>query len=125
MHAVGDVPDTAVSSLDRDRRPGVGIGVTCQLEPSQRSAKAIDLPAVVSSDPTATQLVAEGHDTPAKLQSMEVTGFALRSIDHPLPFHRSTGGGELKFVTPDPTAVHAVAEVHETAESIPTPRGIN
>lgn len=58
--------------------------------------------------PTATQVVAFEHETPIRL-SPPVAGFALATMLHDVPFHRSASVSD-----PSPTASHALIEVQET-----------
>lgn len=107
--------DTALSPPGSD--PGRASGCTCQREPSQRSANATDLTPLINNHPTAMHAVADGHDTPPKLQLLAEAGFAVYWIDHSVPFDLRTWGLS-------PTAVHALADGHETAFRLGDPLGI-
>ena len=77
---------------------GLGVGCTVQLDPSQTSAR-VGAP-MVSTDPTAVQLLAEAHVTPHKWP-LTAAGWT----DHAVPFHDSMR---------PPTAVQEVAVGHDT-----------
>jgi hypothetical protein len=64
IHDSGDVHDTPVSVLD-SASTGAGAGSSDQLEPSQRSTSAVDVPKPVSltNEPTTVQAFHAGHDT--------------------------------------------------------------
>jgi hypothetical protein len=114
VHALGDVQETASSSLGLDRPTGTGIGCARQLEPFQTSARATCNGDWALSDPTAIHALAEEHDTLVKRHHQEPDGFAVCSVDHRVPFHRSARW-------PLPTAVHAPFGEHETAVRPLTP----
>jgi hypothetical protein len=61
-----------------------------------------------SSDPTATHVLAEPHETSLSPKLGSLNGW----IDHRLPFHRSTNGAPSLS---EPTAVQALVEVQDTA----------
>jgi hypothetical protein len=110
VHAVVEVHDTLRSPVT-SRPPGprtTGLGVLwiVQLVPFQTSASVSPAPV----PPTASQAVANVHDTPLSAAPTLPTGFAVLWIVQPLPFQTSAN------VRPaaSPTASQAVADVHDT-----------
>jgi hypothetical protein len=68
--------------------------------------------------PTARQLVADGQDTPLRVVEVAPLRLAIGWVVQVLPFHRSAKGDPRP-----PTAVHADAELHDTAASGPPGAG--
>jgi hypothetical protein len=75
--------DTAVSA-EYPMWPMFGVRCTVQRTPFQRSAS---VRAPFAEDPTATQTVGEGQDTP--LNTLAWVGLGAGMICHRDPFHRS------------------------------------
>lgn len=90
------------------------------LAPVQRSTSAFPCPLC----PTAMHALADVHDTLPKPPPTA----GVRWIDHRLPFHRSTrvfiGPGPPKDFPSPPTAVQALAEVHDTPDRKPSCPGL-
>lgn len=114
-HAVADTHDTPQSQSSSE--PGVGVGWVDHLPPSQRSANVANWPFGPGPYPTATQAVADAHDTALRpLGPSSGVGWS----DHLDPFHRATVVPTPKKETspsvkgPPPTAVHAFSDVHDT-----------
>jgi hypothetical protein len=59
--------------------------------------------------------VDEVHETPFRELAELLDGFGVAPIDQAVPFQDSASVERLPDATADPTAVHAVADVHETA----------
>jgi hypothetical protein len=58
--------------------------------------------------------VADEHETLVKESSVAPAGFGVASIDQRVPFQASVNVRRPELVKSNPTAVHAVAEVHDT-----------
>jgi hypothetical protein len=69
---------------------------------------------VVRKDPTAKQVVAVGHDTPARLVWDAPLGRGTFTIDHVVPFQCSTNLEGTPFVVDEPTAKQLVVVAHDT-----------
>src|SRR5690348_820478 len=74
------------------------------------------------------QDVADGHDTPFRMTAWPPAGAGVCWIDHEVPSHRSASGELLDALSSeDPTAMQALAEVHDTllrkARAAPAGRG--
>jgi hypothetical protein len=113
VQAVGDVHDTALNLTGFP--VGLGVVSTDQLVPFQPSAK-VTVPVVeIKLEPTAVQAVADVHETPLSVLDSALVGLGVVSIDQLAPFQRSANDTvsrvELEL---EPTAVQAVADVHET-----------
>ena len=98
---------------------GSALAVTDHAAPFQRSISDFVDASVVYESPTAMQLVALVHDTPASALNVAEGALGLATIDQATPFQRSTSvlelvAGEPKYV---PTAKQLVALVHETLSS--------
>src|SRR5215471_7273660 len=64
------------------------------------------------------QAVAELHDIPANPEPIEPAGACVVWTRQRVPFHRSASGTLVPGLSPlAPPAVHAVAEVHDTARN--------
>jgi len=75
-------------------------------------------------NPTAVHFVADVHDTPRRLLLGGPLGLGVVWIVQLVPSQRSANVPPLPMLGPDsPTAVHAVADVHETAFRLP-PLGV-
>jgi hypothetical protein len=113
VQALGEVQDTPLNCAS------VTLGV-CWIDhvvPFQTSATDWSLVGEVAR-PTAMQNVAEVQETPASELSVAPGGLGVFKTDQAVPFHDSAS------VTPAPVrscrppmAMHAVAEVHDTAVS--------
>ncbi len=90
-----------------------GVRWTAQAVPFHRSASA---PRV--SPPTAAHAIADAHDTPASEPPLPGSG-TVRTV-HFVPFHSSASGvvsSPSGTTAARPTAMHALADVHETSPS--------
>src|SRR5437764_14459394 len=87
VHVLADVHETDVSSL-KVARPGWGFALGAN--PSHPSARPerTQWPGA-DHKPTAMHVVADGHDTPLKPQSLDAPGFTVCWSENPAPFHRS------------------------------------
>jgi hypothetical protein len=115
VQAVADEQDTPVSRV-RLAPVGLGVGWTAQVVPFQRSASVCGGPEGVKYHPAAVQEVADGHDTPCKTLCSAPVGLGVGWMAQRVPFHCSASvppppGVLLMY---QPTAVHAVADRHET-----------
>ena len=115
-HALAEVHDTP----HRRRAVGAGVGTTVQLVPSQRSVSAAlvvwPLLEVAMIVPTATQAVVVVQDTPSSSGSRPSTiGVGVGSIVHWVPSQDSARVPLPSRPLSLPTAVHAVADVQDTA----------
>lgn len=116
--ASGDAQETLPSSLSPPGPPnprGCGFGWMAHLLPFQPSP-SVSLPA----RPTAVQASRDVHATLIKDPPL------ARSIDHVVPFQRSTSWVVRSRETDSPTAVQATGDVHDTLVSrllSPTPAG--
>ena len=123
VHAVVEVHDTP-ARVAVSNRLGLGVVWTDQVVPFQPSANVPPLVAWGSAaGPTAIQAVVDAHDTATR--DVSDPALAVDWIDQLIPFHRSANASVLRPlgdgpVVKEPTAVHAVAEMHDTP-SRPTP----
>ena len=69
---------------------GLGLVLTAQLVPFQRSMNVCTDVLLYRTVPTAKQLVVLGHDRSSSQLLVAPAGFGLATIDHAVPFHRST-----------------------------------
>jgi hypothetical protein len=67
--------------------------------------------------PTAVHAVADAHDTPDREVYELPVGLGVGWIAQPVPFHRSANASVPELLVKYPTAVHAVADVHDTPAS--------
>jgi hypothetical protein len=83
------------------------------------SEKRSELP---SKLPTAVQATAELHDTLLRVLAMAPAGLGVDCSFQTVPFHLSANvtSEEEALLKDDPTAIHAVAELHETPASFVT-----
>src|ERR1700761_5885284 len=101
-----------------------GCGADCRRHrlPSQDSMKYAAAWSGVYS-PVATHALAEVHDTPLSATSLELreisAGFGVGSTRQVLPFHLSASVGPPGWLKSVPVAVHALAEVQDTASNTP------
>jgi hypothetical protein len=110
-HAVGDVHDTPLRVAAGSAFAGLW---TVQLVPSQSSASVPAAP-----DPTAMQAVAAGHDTLFSVPNV-LDGYEMLWLVQLVPFQRSSSGTSVPLLSVYvPTAVHAIADEHDTAVSAP------
>ncbi|HXW36017.1 MAG TPA: hypothetical protein VEJ87_15690 [Acidimicrobiales bacterium] len=103
MQLSSDVQETLRSWPDV-KPVGIGTGSAAQALPSQASPIGPTL-----DDPTARHVEEPGHETP---YNEPLVGGAL-ATDHDVPSQFSIRGLPSLF----PTAVHAIAETHDTLES--------
>jgi hypothetical protein len=86
--------------------------------PFHCSAKGTTVPllSVAADEPTAVHAVGVVHETAVRLAAVGPTGLGVDTTDQVLPSHDSASDICVNgYVTvTDPTAVHAVAVVHET-----------
>ena len=98
---------------------GLGTGWIVHVVPFQPSASILVLDALSTKSPTAVHDVALGQDTPFSSLTRAPDGFGVVWIVQLVPFHLSAsiaGGTSIPVLAP-PTAVQAVAAVHDTPES--------
>jgi hypothetical protein len=109
MQALSEAHDTASS----ESRPLTrGVRCTDHIDPFQCSISAVFTnPA---RWPTAVHDRAELHDTSFNQASLTPGSCGVGWIDHLDPFQRSTRGMPPCGVDRDPTAMHAVRDVHDT-----------
>jgi hypothetical protein len=93
---------------------GLGVDWTDQAVPFHTSARVSGR--VLPYSPTAEHAVADVHDTLLNMLTVAPLGLEVDWTDHRDPFHLSARAtGSLAVLRYCPTAVHALAEVHETA----------
>jgi hypothetical protein len=92
----------------------------CHELPFQRSANGTT---VLLEDPTAVQAVAALHETPLRTMYVAPAGLGVGWICQAVPFQRSASDTMVLPLLYTPTAVQAVAELHETAPR-PPPVGV-
>jgi hypothetical protein len=107
-----DIPDRRLS-------PPLGLGVVwiAQALPFHCSASVTKVP-LLPEDPTAVQAVALVHDTPASLFWIAIDplpGLGVGWITQLEPFQASATVSTKPLRKKNPTAVQAVADVHDTA----------
>jgi hypothetical protein len=115
VQAVADEHDTPRSRLFL-APVGLGVGWMDQRVPFQCSASVSSPEELLKYDPAAVQEVTDGHDTPCKLLCTAPVGLGEGWMDQRAPFQRSTSDPSPPEVLLmyHPTAVHAVAERHDT-----------
>ena len=98
---------------------GLGTDCTAHLVPFHPSASISVLDVLVMKSPTALQDEAPPHDTPFSSLTRAPGTFCAVCSDQLVPFHLSTSidGGTWRPALAPPTAVQAVAAVHETPDS--------
>jgi hypothetical protein len=116
VQAVGVAQDT----LSKELYPalaGAGAFSIDHLRPFQRSASG-NWPLF----PTATQTVGDGHDTPVSMPVGPPAGpnhaLGVGWSDQLLPSQRTTSGRCQPTPSENPTAVHAVAKVHDAPNRV-------
>jgi len=82
-------------------------------DPFQRSTSVLTVE-LDSADPTAKQLVPDGHHTPLRPALVAPAGLGTVTIDHAVPFQRSANGVAEKGPSIEPTAMQLVAVAHAT-----------
>jgi hypothetical protein len=102
----------------------MGVFSIDQLVPSQRSTNGISMhepeplafkhPAPTPNEPTAIHAAADVHDTDVSAPVTAPAGLGAVWTDQLAPFHASTRGDSSFALPEDPTAVHAVADEHDT-----------
>jgi hypothetical protein len=91
-----------------------------QAVPFHRSASVDWVPVLVSEYPTAVHARADVHDTPRRASLPWVLELGVGWMTQALPFHRSASvRSTLLPVSCSPAAVHAEADVHDTAAKPP------
>jgi hypothetical protein len=120
MHAVAEVQETLVNSLNVSRAR-LGAGFSAQLVPFHWATTLVQrLVAPLRDLPTAMQEVAEAHETASNVAFAEPVGFGVLCTVQAAPSHRSAS---VTFTEPGPsklpTAVQAVGEVQDTAFRTP------
>jgi hypothetical protein len=119
VHAVAEMHDT-LNSVDVFAPVGFGVASTVHVFPFHFSATVKEALEVVFKKlevPTAVHAVAEMHDTLISSGFVAPAGVGMGWIAQAVPFHRSATVKEAlagKLVLEVPTAVQAVAEVHDT-----------
>jgi hypothetical protein len=88
---------------------GFGVDLTVHVVPFHCSASVTPAPEM-SVVPTAIQAEDEAHDTEVRMG--DGPGLGVDWMVHAVPFHRSASVPRLE----SPTAMHAVADVHDTPE---------
>jgi hypothetical protein len=101
MQKLGEVHDS--------RPPPPGIACWAHDVPFHISAK-MGLP------PTASQKVADTHETAWRIARLSPTGTGMGCTLHPVPFQVSASGASPELVKAKPTASQNVGEVHETED---------
>src|SRR6516165_1634993 len=117
VQARAEVHDTAPSSLP-EAPAGFGVAWMVHVVPFQRSASVADTPeAALTKTPAAVQASGALHDTPCRTL-LAPAGAGTRLRRHVEPFHASASGS-VRPVLPveSPTAMHALAEGQDTANS--------
>jgi hypothetical protein len=118
VQAVAELHDTAFSWLARAPE-ALGIDWTAHAVPFQSSAKATTLPLLLTNSPTDVQAVTEVHDTAASTLAKARAGLGVRWIVHVLPLYTSpTTTGRSGTPSENPTATHAMGDLHETAVNV-------
>jgi hypothetical protein len=113
VQAVLDVHDTPPNWLFV-APAGLRVLWIAQLSPFRRSANVTVVPGLMVKDPTAVHAVVDAHDTPPNLLSVASTGLEVLWTDQLAPFDRSASVARVVPLMNVPTAVHAVADVHDT-----------
>ena len=97
-----------------------GSGTIDQRDPFQRSTNALAKPASVSFDsPTVKHAAVLVHETSASVLDVAPGRFALATIDHAVPFQRSTSVlVSDEFTIDEPTAKQLESDAHETCSNV-------
>src|SRR5215470_17935429 len=97
---------------------GAGVAWTRQLAPFHRSANGTLVPEWSRLAPPAVQAVAGVQDTARNSLPIDPASPGVAWMLQPVPFHRSASGVVVPWIPVwAPTAVHARAEVQETAKN--------
>ncbi len=104
-----------------------GLGTTDHVAPSDFSTSVSWVPSRPPNtwDPTVKQSVADGHETPSRAASSDVTGTA-RCV-HPVPSHEREMGGPISEGSAGvavPTAMHDDGDGHDTEPRPPATAGV-
>ncbi len=119
VQAVADVHDTPLRLLPWAPL-GLGVAWMAQLVPFHRSASVRPVPPLLLYPPTAVHAAADVHDTPLRALPWAPAGLGVDWMDQLEPFHRSARARAAPaLLLFPPTAVHAVADEHDTAHSCP------
>jgi len=95
----------------------LGVATIDHVWPFHRSTRLVFAVApVLIWNPTAKQLLALVHETPNSVAYRAPAGLGLATIDHALPFHRSTNVLPVPIAAPSdsPTAKQVLAFTHDT-----------
>jgi hypothetical protein len=117
VQAVLDVHDTQASPL---AVAPVGFGVVWidQVVPFHRSANVACVPELLVYEPTAVHAVVDVHEDPESAVNDAPVRFGVVWTDQVVPVKRSASvTSTWEPLTPSPTAVQAVLDVHDTEES--------
>jgi hypothetical protein len=120
VHALEDVQDTP--PCIRVAVAPVGVGIVCSFHsvPFQLSAKGVYTLALLSYVPTIVQLLADVHETPVAYATFAPVGAGIDWTFHSVPFQISAKGATMaELFSYSPTAMQALAEVHDTASRLP------
>ena len=118
VQAVGAVHET-LSSSALVAPVGLGTDWIVHAVPFQRSASSCSWPATLPEPPTATQAVAEVHEIPRRMLPVAWLGFGTGWSFQAVPVHLSAMANSLPSLLMRPTAVQAVAALHDTPRSSP------
>ena len=117
MQSDGLGHETLPKRLSADESDELGLVTIVQLVPSQRSvnvfAARLDAETVMEL-PTAIQLAADAHETPASEVSAAPPAFGVATIDQLVPFQCSARLFCDVDVDENPTAAQSLALAHDT-----------
>ena len=115
VQAVAEVHDTALRTL-AVAPAGLGVAWMDQAVPFQCSASVPWRPPLLKEYPVAVHALAEVHDTPLRALALAPAGLGVAWMDQAVPFQCSASvPWRPRPLKEFPVAVHAAAEVHETA----------
>ena len=119
VHALAEVHDTPLRALT-EAPAGLGVAWMDQAVPFQCSASVPWRPPLPEEYPVAVHALAEVHETALKMLPEAPAGCGVAWIDQLVPSQRSASSAALPALLASyPTAVQAVAEEHDTADSCP------
>ena len=119
VHALAEVHDTPLRALT-EAPAGLGVAWMDQAVPFQCSASVPWRPPLPEEYPVAVHALAEVHETALKMLPEASAGCGVAWIDQLVPSQRSASSAALPALLASyPTAVQAVAEEHDTADSCP------
>jgi hypothetical protein len=119
VQAEAEVHDTP-SSTERVAPAGLGTVWIDQEVPSHRSMNIVSTPDA-KLRPTAKHAVADGHEIPSTSTEVAPLGVGMVWIVQAEPSHRSAHRRPAPATVYEPTAVHADAELQDTARRIAAP----